>query len=321
MILTGSSIYIFYVLVFMSGALALHAVALAGRQASRNVRLANSRLRRMASDSPNVAVLAKMRKSRSLNKDGDLTIVIEWINRLVLQSGAPLGRWGIYIIMAILPVVLALALFIFKGEPKFALAGAIAGLVLPIIGLKHLVKRRRAKAGRQLPEALDVIVRSLSAGHPVPVAMAMVGREMADPIGSEFGIASDEISYGASLGAGIARMSKRIGHPDFDLFSATVRLQERTGGNLAELLRNNAKTVRDRQRMRLKIKAASAEGRMSALILNVTPILLYAAIKLTAPSFYGDVEGHPYLTYGAWGVLVWMTIGNLVMHKMIKFRI
>jgi tight adherence protein B len=275
----------------------------------------------MASDTPNVAVLAKMRKSRSLNKDGDLTVVIEWINRLVLQSGAPLGRWGIYSIMAVLPIVLALGLFVFKGDVRFSLGGLLAGLALPIWALKQLVKRRRAKVGRQLPEALDVIVRSLSAGHPVPVAMAMVGREMPDPIGSEFGITSDEISYGASLGAGIARMSSRIGHPDFDLFSATVRLQERTGGNLAELLRSNADTIRNRQRMRLKIKAATAEGRMSALILNVAPILLYVAIRLTAPDFYNSVEGHPYMTYGTWGAIIWMGIGNLVMRKMIRFRI
>ena len=100
-----------------------------------------------------------------------------------------------------------------------------------------------------------------------------------------------------------------------------IRLQERTGGNLVELLTSNAKTIRDRQRMRLKIKAASAEGRMSALILNVAPLLLFVGIKKFAPGFYGDVEDSPALTYTLWGVVIWMIIGNLVMRKMINFKI
>jgi len=108
---------------------------------------------------------------------------------------------------------------------------------------------------------------------------------MPDPIGSEFGIASDEVSFGSSISAAIQKMSDRIGHEDFELFSAMIRLQERTGGNLAELLRSNAKTIRDRQKMRLKIKAASAEGRMSALILNAAPILLFLAIQKMSPEF------------------------------------
>jgi len=173
----------------------------------------------------------------------------------------------------------------------------------------------------QLPEALDVIVRSLSAGHPVPVAMGLVAREMSDPIGSEFGIASDEVSFGSNISTAIQRLADRIGHDDFELFSAMIRLQERTGGNLAELLRANAKTIRERQKMRLRIKACSAEGRMSAYILNVAPIALFFLIRLTSPDFYGDVSDSPLLKPAFIGVVIWMLIGNLVMRKMINFRI
>ncbi len=310
-----------YLLIFCGGFLALQAIIGGGRQAALRVKLANDRLRRMQKDEPQTEILAKMRKSRSLSSDGNLQGLIIWLNQLVLHSGLPLGTYGIYMALPGFSLSLALTLFLLKGTLLWTGIGAVGGLFLPIFILRFLVKRRRNKAVAQLPEALDVIVRSLAAGHPVPVAMGLVGREMPDPIGSEFGVASDEVSFGANISAAIQRLADRIGHDDFELFSAMIRLQERTGGNLAELLRSNAKTIRDRQKMRLKIKAASAEGRMSAMILNLAPILMFMLIQWMAPEFYGDVDDSPIMTYAFWGVVIWMGLGNLVMRRMINFKI
>ena len=314
--------WLIYGLVFCAGFLALQTMIGMGRQAAVRVSLANDRLKRMQKDDAQTVVLSRMRKSRGLNEEGnDLRNAMLWLGNLVLQSGLNLGAYGIYVLIIGGSAALAVFLFILKGGLIWALAGAALGAVAPIFLLRFLVKRRRNKAVRQLPEALDIIIRSLGAGHPVPVAMGLVGREMPDPIGSEFGITSDEISYGSTISAAIQRMSDRIGHEDFELFSAMVRLQERTGGNLAELLRSNATTIRDRQKMRLKIKAASAEGRASALILNVTPIGLFLVINMMSPEFYGDIVHLPVVKYTTWGVLCWMGLGNLVMRKMINFKI
>lgn len=319
--MTTNPIWLIYLLIFCGGFLALQAFLGAGRQAAIKVKMANDRLRRMQSDEPQAKVIAKIRKSRGLTESGDLEGVIIWLNQLVMQSGLTLGAKTIYYILPGASVSLCLMLFLLKGTLIWAGIGAIGGLALPILVLKFLVKRRRNKAVIQLPEALDVIVRSLSAGHPVPVAMGLVAREMADPIGSEFGIASDEVSFGSNISTAIQRLADRIGHDDFELFSAMIRLQERTGGNLAELLRANAKTIRDRQKMRLRIKACSAEGRMSAMILNLAPLALFLLIRFTSPDFYGDVSDSPLLKPAFIGVAIWMTIGNLVMRKMINFRI
>ena len=319
--MSQTGLYIIYGLIFACGFLVMQTLVGAGRQATARVKMANARMRRLESGENNIDIIARMRVSRSLNKDGELSAIIKTINKMVLQSGAPLGKYGIYFITLGLLIILPIIAWFAKESLIWVGLAFGAAFVWPYMGLRFCVKRRRNKIGTQLPEALDVIVRSLGAGHPVPVAMNMVAREMSDPIGGEFGITSDEISYGTSLGKGIGRMSERVGHPDFDLFAATIRLQERTGGNLAELLRVNAHTIRDRQRMRMKIQAASAEGRASALILNVAPIVLYCAIKFIAPDFYGSVEDNPALDYGLWGCVVWMGIGNLVMRKMIAFRI
>lgn len=314
-------IWLIYLLIFCGGFLALQAFLGAGRQAAVKIKMANDRLRRMQSNEPQANVVAKIRKSRSLTETGDLKGVIIWLNELVMQSGLPLGHKSIYFIIPGTSLSMCLMLFLLKGTLAWTLVGAFIGFCLPILGLKFMVKRRRNKAVVQLPEALDVIVRSLSAGHPVSVAMGLVAREMSDPIGSEFGIASDEVSFGSNISTAIQRLADRIGHDDFELFSAMIRLQERTGGNLAELLRANAKTIRERQKMRLRIKACSAEGRMSAYILNVAPLALFFFIWLTSPDFYGDVSDNPLIKPAFIGVLIWMMIGNLVMRKMINFRI
>lgn len=315
--------YLIYLMVFASVILAVQGMMGLGRHAAMRLKLANDRLRRLADDEDGTAVLNTLRSKRGLTQDGNLD---GWdiglrIKTLVLHSGLNLGRFGLYGWIAAMTVSVGGFLYLMKGTALWAGAGAVIGMIAPLIVLKIFVKRRRMKAVTQLPQALDVIVRSLGAGHPVPVAMGLVGREMPDPIGSEFGIASDEVSYGANVSQSVQRISDRIGHEDFDLFAAMIRLQERTGGNLAELLRKNADTIRDRQKMRLKIKAASAEGRMSAMILNVAPIALFFLIKIAAPDFYGEVQDRDVVKYAFWGVAVWMLIGNLVMRKMINFKI
>ena len=310
-----------YLLIFCSGFLAIQLVMSAGRQASVRLNLVNQRLRMMNSESTQAIVYSKMKRMRGVNDDSQLYAIKDWLERLVVQSGLPLGRYGIYALIIGLGLSFAILLSVTKNAFIWAIMGLSFGGVLPILVLKFLVKRRRNRAVRQLPEALDVIVRSLRAGHPVPVAFGLVASEMSDPLGSEFGMANDEITFGSTISAALQRLADRVGHEDFDLFSAMIRLQERTGGNLAELLASNAKTIRGRQKMRLKIKAASAEGRMSALILNVAPLLLFVCIKSFAPDFYGDVADNPILSKALWGVVVWMVIGNLVMRKMINFKI
>ena len=135
------------------------------------------------------------------------------------------------------------------------------------------MRKRATKAfGAQLPEAIDVMVRSLRAGHPVPVAIAMVAREMPDPIGSEFGIVADEMTYGTDLETAMRNLYFRVGQEDLPLFVTAVAIQGSTGGNLGEILENLSRVIRQRFKMRRKIRALAAEGQILALILSSLPI-------------------------------------------------
>jgi tight adherence protein B len=181
--------------------------------------------------------------------------------------------------------------------------------------------RRQGKFGAQFPDALDIIVRSLRAGHPVPIAISMVGREMKDPIGSEFGVVSDEITYGADLETAMRNLYCRIGSDDLPLFVTAVAIQGSTGGNLGEILENLSAVIRQRFKMRRKIRALAAEGRASAMILSALPIGMFIVIQVVAPDFYAAVW-HEQLTKVLLGCAVgWLLLGNLIMFKMVKFKI
>lgn len=268
------------------------------------------------------ALVVELRKQRGLTAAGKRSDSLRWLSNLIVASGLPYDqrKWLTYIIAAAV-ILAAGGLFVLKS-PLAALGGAVVGGVLAPLGvLKYKANKRMAALGFQLPQALDIIVRSLEAGHPVPAAVALVGREMSDPIGTEFGMAADEIAYGATLEQAVDRMSERCQHADVDLFAATVRLQERTGGNLTGLLKLNANTVRDRHKMRLKIKAASSEGRASATILTAAPFIAVGMIVFMAPNFYGEVIHEPVVKYGLALMLFWVFLGNMVMRRMIDMRI
>ena len=312
---------IFLVMVFaaafaaVQGAVGLFSAATQKRQLNRRLKVAE----RVEGIS---ALVVELRKQRGLSASGAKGDRLRWLSDLIVATGLPYDqqKWLTYVGAAALLGGVGLALL--TRNPFAAIPGVLLGGVgAPLGFLKYTAARRATALGYQLPQALEIIVRSLEAGHPVPSAVSLVGREMPDPIGTEFGMAADEIAYGATLEQAVARMSERCQHPDVDLFAATVRLQERTGGNLTGLLKLNASTVRDRHKMRLKIKAASAEGRASALILTSAPFVALGLITLISPKFYGDVIDEPVVQYGLAIIGFWIFLGNLIMRRMIDMRI
>jgi tight adherence protein B len=193
--------------------------------------------------------------------------------------------------------------------------------LLPLLVLKFKRGRRQKKFGAQFPDALDIIVRSLRAGHPVPIAISMVAREMADPVGGEFGIVADEITFGADLETGMRSLYFRLGQDDLPLFVTAVAIQSSTGGNLGEILENLSGVIRQRFKMRRKIRALASEGRASAMILSSLPIVMFLVIQVVTPDFYASVwhENLTKICLAAAGG--WMGIGNLIMFRMVNFRI
>lgn len=309
-------------LVIGVGAVVLFGLACAGLFGEAQTRrIMNRRLKFKEKTESTAELIVELRRQRALDEDGNFRLAVKWFNRLVLRSGLAFKpvQWTLTALAAGAGVA-ALVYWRLPSLPLAAFAGIVVAGAGPILVLKYVAGSRAKALAKQLPDALQIVVRSLEAGHPVPGAIALVAREMPDPIGTEFGMAADEMAYGFSLTRAVERLANRAGDPDIDLFAATVRLQERTGGNLCDLLKTNASTVRERQTLRLKVKAASAEGRASALILTAAPFVVMSAVHLLRPEFYGLVAGEKLFKYCMVGFGIWMLIGNIIMNRMINFR-
>ena len=267
-------------------------------------------------------MLIELRRERGLTGEGDYRLGLIALNRLILQSGLTLGLSRLFVIVGIGSLVAFGATLMFRHSVwQAAVAALLSATVLPYLALRMLRSRRQRKFGAQFPDALDIIVRSLRAGHPVPIAISMVGREMTDPIGSEFGVVSDEITYGADLETAMRNLYARIGSDDLPLFVTAVAIQGSTGGNLGEILENLSGVIRQRFKMRRKIRALAAEGRASAMILSALPIGMFVVIQFIAPDFYAAVW-HVHLTQVLlFSAAAWMLVGNLIMFKMVNFKI
>jgi len=268
------------------------------------------------------SILVQIRRERGLTTGGDFRLPVISLNKLILQSGLSIGLSRIVVFAGIGTVVIFAVLVAVRGSILEALlAAVVSGLVLPYAILRMIRARRQKKFGAQFPDAIDIIVRSLRAGHPVPVAVAMVARELPDPIGSEFGIVADEVTYGVDLETGMRNLFSRVGQDDLPLFVTAVSIQASTGGNLAEILMNLSSVIRQRFKMRRKVRALAAEGRASALILSALPILMFAIVQIVAPDFYGSVWQYDITKMVLGMAICWMLVGNLMMYKLVNFKI
>jgi tight adherence protein B len=315
-------IYLIYLLVAASAGLFAEGVYLlcfTGATYRNNV---NRRLKLLKDQPDREAILVQLRRERGLTGSGNYSLRSINLNQLVLQSGLTVGIGRLATFVVIGTVAVFIAALVIRGSLGQALLIALlCGLVLPLLILRYLRGRRQKAFGAQFPDALDMIVRSLRAGHPVPIAVSMVAREMKDPIGSEFGIVADEITYGADLESGLRNLYFRVGQDDLPLFVTAVAIQGTTGGNLGEILQNLSTVIRERFKMRRKIKALAAEARASALILSSLPICIFGAIQFVTPDFYASVwdEDMTKRTLALAGC--WMMVGNFIMYRLVNFRI
>ncbi|MBK8456858.1 MAG: type II secretion system F family protein [Phyllobacteriaceae bacterium] len=315
-----SAIWVIYAAIALAAILFAEGIFLLFTSRNDERETLNRRMRLQSQKLSQEQVLIQLRKERGL-EGSSAFMPSEILRKLRAQSGMtmPLPRFA-----SITTLISAGAGFAIYWFGPGLLPGLIGFLfltvVLPVQTLRFLRKRRHSRFGLQLPEALELITRSLKAGHPVPVAIAMVSREMPDPIGSEFGMVADEVTYGSDLVSALNAMFHRVGHEDLPLFVTAVSIQSSTGGNLREILDGLSATIRERGKLRRKVRAISTEGRLSAYILTAVPALFAAAITLFTPSFYGEVLDESLTWFLIGGALTLLAIGNAIMFKMATFK-
>lgn len=314
--------HLFYLLAAVSVVIFVEAIYLLFFSAASYRNRVNRRLHLMHNQPDRQSILVQLRKERGLTSGGDFKLPVISLNQLIVQSGLSMGLGKLGVVVAIGAVIVFFVTLILRGDlvdAAFITAGYV--LVLPYLTLRFMRRRRHKKFGEQFPDAIDIIVRSLRAGHPIPVAISMVGRELQDPVGSEFGILADEVTYGSDMETAMRNLYFRVGQEDLPLFVTAVAIQGSTGGNLSEILENLSAVIRLRFKMRRKIRALAAEGRFSAILLSGLPIVMFLILKAIVPDFYGKIWHEDITKIGLAAAGAWMLLGNYVMYRLVNFRI
>ncbi len=251
--------------------------------------------------------------------------------RMLLMAQVTMPTPRLMLILLLAPCALLFSMLLFMvaggipvGFGRVLLLGTfslVLGLVIPVLFLQVRANRRRKKMQEQFPIALDVFVRGLRAGHPVAAALDLLTVELPDPIGSQFGIVVDEVTYGAELRDALHSMAERWDLTDMRMFVVSLSVQNETGGNLAEILENLSKVIRDRQSMMLKVRALSSEGRMTAIILTALPILAFTTLFTLNPPFYLDVADDPAFVPGFVTLIILYMIGFIAIRRMVDIKV
>lgn len=243
---------------------------------------------------------------------------------LLRQSGVALTMdraliiAGIVALLAFLPSVFVLPARYFPLTFLFALIAGPSGVIGYLSSSRN---KRRLKFEEQLPDAIDLIVRSLRVGHPLSGAISVVGREMPDPLGLEFQIASSEILYGLDVPAAVAGVAARVGSADLGYLTVAVQIQQESGGNLAESLAKLSGIIRERFRMFRKVKAITAEGRFSAWLLSIFPFGIGIVIEVIHPGYFTQVSDYPYFPYLVAATIIMLAINLIAMRILTTIKV
>ncbi len=326
------TIYLVYGAIFICAVLVAEGIFLLvvdNREHSK----ANRRMNMLASGMDGLDVFNALRRRpvRQIRFLGPLSGPVVGLEESMMRAGLRMSLTRIFLIMGALAVASFLALFFALQRSALpvalstnlacAILALLIGVGVPLIVVGEMKSRRMKAFGEQLPDTLDTLVRSLRAGHPIASAMTLVTQEMPDPVGTEFGIAVDEMTYGLELRQSLDNMGARIQHADFEYVIVAINIQHETGGNLAEVLSNLATIIRARFRMFKKIKALSSEGRMSAWVLCLLPVLTLLGLSTSAPRYYAAVMNDPLFLPIAGTATALMILGIYIMYRMVNFRV
>ena len=197
--------------------------------------------------------------------------------------------------------------------------GFASAFGLPFWMLGFLKKRREAKFLHNFPDAVDVITRGIKAGLPLLDSLKMIASEGQEPLKSEFRAILDTQTVGIPLGDACAKLYERMPVPEANFFGIVIAIQQKAGGNLSEALGNLSKVLRDRKKMKAKIQAMSMEAKASAMIIGALPPAVMALVFITSPDYISLLWTHPMGQMMMVASGMWMSMGCLVMKKMINF--
>lgn len=311
-------IYILYALIFISVILVIEAIYLFVRSKLSGEAEVNRRIKMINKSGREDAGLSLLRHHRNRRNGNSFIAKLDsliWAANIQITPTLLLGLSA---------SIFALAFTLLMAFGLDVVSRLLVAFIVSFLPLGYVYIRaqnRRKKFNDQLIGALDLVSRGLQAGHPAAVALEIVAKEMPDPIGTEFGLAIDEINYGLDRNVALRNLNKRFPSQDMQFFSAAMEVQRETGGNLVEVLDNLTKMMRDRKAISKKVKAMSAEGRVTGIVVGILPVVIAGIITLMMPNYYSDHFGNPNFFVIMTFPLVAYVIGLIWMKRLVSIKV
>ena len=306
------------VLVLVEG---LYLVAF-GKSLSLNSRV-NRRLEMLEKGARREEVLDKLRKEMQQHMNAKSIPLYSLLSERAQKAAIAFTPQQLLMIMAGLAVLAFLGLTIGTDTsvPVRAMMSVGMGVGAVFFWVSHKAGKRMAMIEEQLPDAVELMVRSLRVGHPFSNAISIVSKEIQDPLASEFGVIADEAAYGRDLGEALKDMAERLDMQDLSFLAVAVTIQQQSGGNLAEILAGLAKVIRARFRLFRRVKAITAEAKWSGKFLSGFPLAALVVINLGDPHYYDEVRDHPYFIPACFLVGIFLVLNLFVMRILTNIKV
>lgn len=315
---------IIYILVFVAVVLLVEGLYLTifGKSISLNSRVSR-RLAMLEKNSNRQEVLEQLRKEMTQHMNSKSIPLYSILADKAQKANIAFSPKALVGIMVLLSGVAYAGLSV-GTEADPVVRGAIAvfmGVGGVYFWVNRKAKQRVSMMEEQLPDAVELMVRSLRVGHPFSSAIGIVSKEVADPLGTEFGVIADEAAYGRDVSESLRAFAERMDNQDLRFLAVAVTIQQQSGGNLAEILDGLAKVIRARFKLFRRVKAITAEAKWSGMFLSGFPIAAGAMIQLVEPNYYDEVKETAYFVPAALIVAGFLTVNVIFMKMMVNIKV
>ena len=293
-----------------------------GKSISLNNRV-NRRLEMLEKGAGREQVLEQLRKEMSQHMSSKSIPLYAILADKAQKANIAFTPGQLVMVMGVLTVVAFFLLTFGTGAslPIRLVISVVMGVGAVYVWVNKTAKKRLGMIEEQLPDSVELMVRSLRVGHPFSSALQIVAKEVPDPLGSEMGVISDEAAYGRDVGEALKAMAERLDMQDLRFLAVAVTIQQTSGGNLAEILDGLAKVVRSRFKLFRRVKAITAEAKWSGMFLSLFPILALVMINVIQPNYYDDVKETSAFIPACLVVAGFLTANIFVMRMLVNIKV
>jgi tight adherence protein B len=315
---------IIYALIFVAVLLLVEGLYLVvfGKSISLNSRV-NRRLELLEKGGQREQVLEQLRKEASQHLKARGIPLYSILASKAQKANIAFSPKALIGIMVLLSGVAFLGLKIgTQASPAVQAAlSVLMGVGAVYMWVNHKAKKRMSLVEEQLPDAVELMVRSLRVGHPFSSAIQIVAKEVPDPLGTEFGMIADEAAYGREISESLKELAERMDMQDLRFLAVAVTIQSQSGGNLAEILDGLAKVIRSRFRLFRRVKAITAEAKWSGMFLSLFPVGVLVVIQVLKPDYYDTVKDTAAFIPAALVVFTFLAVNVVFMRMMVNIKV